>query len=820
MAAVGATGTSKSAGARVPTHTLHVGLIGLVLSLALFRFVVQDAGDRHRCDALLTRGRWLDATHKSWQPDGCMLHSYTAKDTTTCLEGRTVTFVGDSTVRQVYYAAVKHIDKNIDTNAEKHSDRTILANGVKLTFLWDPFLNGTALASLTDPAKTNSANAPALTVIGGGIWFLRHPDSGGVQAWSRRVDELVSAASSAATNAGDRVVLLPVENAVQSLLSPDRAATVHSDDIDAMNAHLEAQARQVGANGSRLSIATVFNELIAGLDNETSDGLHFSDAISRAQASILLNSRCNDVLPKKFPFDKTCCAQYPAPNWVQGALLILLLVWGPIGLYLHSQPPASVNLSPTILSLIPEQKYLLPMTVFGLSVVLLFLADRTYLFLKENKQYDALTFAVLSLASLGAGLATMKPAEKDLGFLNRDQTDEWKGWMQIAILIYHYLGASKISGIYNPIRVLVAAYLFMSGYGHLSFFLKKADFGFARVANILVRLNLLTVVLAYSPFARFGIIWVTLWIGHQYNERTSFLLAKLVIAAGLVAAYFEIEGPLEKTFDVINAVFATHWNAKEWRFRVTLDMWIVWIGMLTALAFIKSKDMRLTERADWPQLRHWAIMSSAAAMVGFFVFELTRESKFVYNGYHPFVSFVPVLAFVVLRNATPYLRSTSSKFFIFFGQCSLETFIIQFHLFIAGDTRGIIMMIPGGPWLRPLNFAVTSIVFVYISNQVAAATGVLTEWVCNRGAQLPTTATAVGRTAQAAPAAGGTGAQTGDYVAVPTGVDEIEKTEQPVSPRNAHDGVQRALVLIKTDLRCKFTVIIAGLTLLNWIYPS
>jgi len=60
----------------------------------------------------------------------------------------------------------------------------------------------------------------------------------------------------------------------------------------------------------------------------------------------------------------------------------------------------------------------------------IYVADRTGLWLKEQKQFNLWSFTFLSLGSLAFGILTLKKGEKDFGFLNRDQTDEWKGWMQ------------------------------------------------------------------------------------------------------------------------------------------------------------------------------------------------------------------------------------------------------------------------------------------------------------------------------------------------------------------------------------------------------
>ena len=72
----------------------------------------------------------------------------------------------------------------------------------------------------------------------------------------------------------------------------------------------------------------------------------------------------------------------------------------------------------------------MPLSIFGLATFLIFVADRTPIWLKEQKQYDPWVFGAWLVFALMFGLSTMKRADNDLGFLNREQSDEWKGWMQ------------------------------------------------------------------------------------------------------------------------------------------------------------------------------------------------------------------------------------------------------------------------------------------------------------------------------------------------------------------------------------------------------
>ena len=151
--------------------------------------------------------------------------------------------------------------------------------------------------------------------------------------------------------------------------------------------------------------------------------------------------------------------------------------------------------------------------------------------------------------------------------------------------------------------------------------------------------------------------------------------------------------------------------------------------MFTAIAYTKVRDNRLTDHPLWPIIVKASIGTSLVGIFWFFAFELFQPSKFAYNHWHPYISWIPVISFIILRNANATLRSASSQVFGFIGKCSLETFIIQYHLWLAADTKGLLIVIPWTRWRIP-NMIITTTIFVWLSNQVAQATTVFANWIC------------------------------------------------------------------------------------------
>ena len=98
----------------------------------------------------------------------------------------------------------------------------------------------------------------------------------------------------------------------------------------------------------------------------------------------------------------------------------------------------------------PLKKTCKAVTVLFLTISYVMICDRSALFRKSAKDWDPLLFGSSMLLLTIFGFATLKQNENNnSSFLNREQTDEWKGWMQVIILIYHFTGASSVTGIYN-----------------------------------------------------------------------------------------------------------------------------------------------------------------------------------------------------------------------------------------------------------------------------------------------------------------------------------------------------------------------------------
>ena len=130
----------------------------------------------------------------------------------------------------------------------------------------------------------------------------------------------------------------------------------------------------------------------------------------------------------------------------------------------------------------------------GLIMALTYVCEKHWMFPHSGKTYSRDLFLFVLILFFGYGLYTVKPVH-DLSLLGREQTEEWKGWMQFIFLLYHYFHAEEV---YNAVRVMITCYVWMTGFGNFSFFYIKQDYGWLRVAQMMWRLNFSVLLLMWT----------------------------------------------------------------------------------------------------------------------------------------------------------------------------------------------------------------------------------------------------------------------------------------------------------------------------------
>jgi len=422
-----------------------------------------------------------------------------------------------------------------------------------------------------------------------------------------------------------------------------------------------------------------------------------------------------------------------------------------------SSSPPQTRLAEPILCGVP-QRQLAGLRAAGEFVLIMgyvYLCDRTPIFAKGAKEVSPTRFWMLNLAILLAGLCTLRAAsrEPDMKPLQRDQTEEWKGWMQLMFILYHYFAEAEI---YNAIRIYIAAYVWMTGFGNFSYYYIKEDFTLPRFTQMMWRLNFFVFFVCATmnneymlyyicPMHTFftWAVYFTCWVASHLNQQSNvFCAVKISATLALTVALYDVPGVFHKVFAPFTWLFAFHDplhpeftdSLHEWFFRSGLDHFVWIFGMVCALSFpwFARQMAALEELATAKRLGAKAcLLMAVLALGGWWGARFFALPKRAYNVAHPITSWIPILCYIVLRNMSPLLRRYYMHLFTWCGKVTLETYILQFHIWMKttglnGSPKHLMVWLPGWYWT---NFALTSAVFLFISYRVFQITVVLRD-VC------------------------------------------------------------------------------------------
>ncbi|KAI0024948.1 Cas1p-domain-containing protein [Xylariomycetidae sp. FL0641] len=770
----------------------------LILVLLWLSYQSFTAGqhDPSGCQALLTDGAWSPPSSsraQEWEPSGCRMVEYSSDDVHDCLTGQKVVLAGDSTIRQLYWAAARKLDPvraeaaatDAVATAEKHESLSFEAVGVRLEFLWDPWLNSTTLHNVLKSFRVSPTTneqkvlkekdeaSPALIVLGTpGLWAARYGGDdymalfkGGLDRISSQLAAIREKTTSPTPDAAksnkaaeNQILLSPVQVPAYGSLSQKRAESITPARVDEMNQYLSHSPLAPSSQ-----VVWAFNRMTDEASNAfTEDGLHVGDAVAERKLDIVLNSRCNNPGTRHGrSFKGACCVAEPR-NEIYNVVLISLCA---VALYLSRSQSASKS----------RRRCSLPNEFFSASrdilIALLWcwICDGTLQLGKAERHYQQGPFIALSLFWLIGSFAVLsqivrplpempwstskkhKPdplSDNDQEFLSRNQTDEIKGLMQGLILLYHYNHASQTLWVYKIVRVLISAYFFLSAYGHTLYTLRTEDYSFRRMATVLFRINALSALLPYvmgttyssyyfAPVITFWylVVFAMLRIFKRSNADPWPLAMKVLATASLTSRLITEPGVLESVARALHMVFGMSWDVQEMRFRLGLERYIVFAGVMVASLIncaAVNDAHEIFQAKGTPSARdnvRFLVVCGMMISLFFYFTETTLPTKEDYNASHPYITWIPILAGVVIRNLHAPARKAYLAIPAALGKISLETYVLQYHIWLGADATAKLTLGFDNVWGSLLEKLVITLIFIGVAALTHRATRALTSWL-------------------------------------------------------------------------------------------
>ncbi|KAI5366634.1 putative cas1p 10 TM acyl transferase domain-containing protein [Septoria linicola] len=685
--------------------------------------------------------------------------------------------MGDLQLQGIYNHFVQRLStaKNVRLPALRSQDLHHTEGGVYLTFLYDPYLNSSALRRAVEAFRDETEDQPMLTVIGAGTHavnigaslgnYVRTVQSLASKAHALRPHSSLGSKLSQDSGPGNLILFAPAD------IHPN-SPTIEAAPYRELNKQLARSAEE-----TPFDFLPVFSEMTDSQGQSLQGpGGQATELIVRTRAELLLSLRCNDVLASRGMISNTatCCANWRAANWIQTGFIIIALILLPALLLLDSQR--------SILSM-ESRTVVYALSSFSAVIVMLFIADRSQVF--EHARKDVFrweSWALFGLVAAVFGATTIKRCTtqkvqdqqsiNNQAFLPREQADEWKGWMQLVIIIFHY-GVEPAPFVWIVGRSIVPSYLFISGFGHTLYFLQKKDYSLQRFTGVLMRTNLPTVALAYvmrTSWAGyyyvalstiwFVILYITLATGREYNSNIAFMLGKIVLSATLVDLFFSTEGAQETLVRLCTDFTGGSFSVRFFAKRMFNDRYMVYIGMVVALLYIwligvihkpRNSSENDISRLSKVVRKHWEVLRISVvgcALLGSCAFWYWQSALYRndFLSYQAYVNWIPIICYAVMRNAHPALRNFHSAGFAWLGRYSGEMYIMHFHFWLSGDQGSVLRtgFFHGDETLlrdRWRDWIVLTPLYIASSIVVGDATGVIVAWfVGNR--QVPLTVSA------------------------------------------------------------------------------